>query len=373
MNQLCIHPRIYNTGEDLGLLKLLERTWVREHRPGNGTFFLISGFGNFNGGVRFYDVFEKHVAAGGRVRALFSASSSSRLTSRQVIEALLGRGVEVTLVNRKRLMHAKMYGREAPGDRSAIVTSGNFTGPGMSQNVEASVLLGGPTLEEMGFSWETLFTQLCSQSWLYYTPRLDALEEPAWKLLYDEREIEPTLVEEEETTLLVTLSHSDTARIQAKPGTAAGKGTQYFWLSRDSFDFFPPLTIRNERGQKTTYSCLVTLRYVDLDVVDESRVTFEAENNLDFRLGTGRLRYTGIASEGDIAAITRVKETEYELRIFQKGAKEFQALDPYATTFIGHQGKRFGYMTNAELANVLGIPIGGARPQLRRQPVTGGL
>ena len=55
--------------------------------------------------------------------------------------------------------------------------------------------------------------------------------------------------------MLLTLSHADTARIQASPGSAAGKGTQYFWLSKDCYDFFPPLTILNHRGTKSTYSC----------------------------------------------------------------------------------------------------------------------
>ena len=45
-----------------------------------------------------------------------------------------------------------------------------------------------------------------------------------------------------------------------------------------------------------------------------TRVTFEAEDNLDFRLGTGPLRYTRVAREGDLAAVTRVGEDEYEVR-----------------------------------------------------------
>jgi hypothetical protein len=34
----------------------------------------------------------------------------------------------------------------------------------------------------------------------------------------------------------------------ANSGTDAAKGIQYFWLSKDCYDFFPPLTMINERG-----------------------------------------------------------------------------------------------------------------------------
>ncbi|MBJ6911829.1 hypothetical protein JG661_21425, partial [Vibrio cholerae] len=70
--------------------------------------------------------------------------------------------------------------------------------------------------------------------------------------------------------------------------------------------FFPPLTIRNTRGWKGTLSALITLDYIDLGIRREERVTFEAENNLDFRLGTGALRYSGIAAPGDLACLSRI-------------------------------------------------------------------
>ena len=116
----------------------------------------------------------------------------------------------------------------------------------------------------------------------------------------------------------MTLSHIDVARIQAEPKTNASKGTQYFWLSKDSFDFFPPLDLKNERGTKNAYQTLVSMKYVDLDVIDTVRVTFEADNNLDFRLGTSRLKNTRIADEGDMVAITRTGFDTYEMRIFKR-------------------------------------------------------
>ena len=74
---------------------------------------------------------------------------------------------------------------------------------------------------------------------------LNDVTAPAWNLLYDEQAAGIKLDDTEEVTLILRLSHADTARIMADPGTNAGKGSQYFWLSKDSFDFLPPLTILN--------------------------------------------------------------------------------------------------------------------------------
>jgi len=139
----------------------------------------------------------------------------------------------------------------------------------------------------------------------------------------------------------------------------SGKGTQYFWLSKDCYDFFPPLTVRNTGGVKATYSCIVTMRYVDEGVVDSAcRVTFEAENNLDFRLGTGLLRYLQRVRPGDLAAVSRVRETIYELRLYRRESLEFKALVPYAVHFIGHRRKRYGYVANAEFERLTGKKTG---------------
>ena len=154
--------------------------------------------------------------------------------------------------------------------------------------------------------------------------------------------------------MVLRLSHADTARIMADPGTNAAKGSQYFWLSKDSFGFLPPLTILNRRGYKTTYSCDVQMEFLDLGKTSQVRVTFEAENNLDFRLGTGPLRYTKLATAGDLAAITRVAEDRYQLRLYAEGTPLYNALLPHAVTMIGHQGKRYGYLANAEFDRILG-------------------
>ncbi|WP_202923647.1 phospholipase D-like domain-containing protein [Pontibacter fetidus] len=333
---------------------MLEQVWVRDREPGDGTNYIISGFSNYNGGVRFYEIFKQHIDNGGQCIAILGGSTSQRLSSIQVVEQLLEVGCKVYLINRKRILHAKCYGFSTNNEQGVVISSGNFTGPGMSQNIEASMLVKGSHVQELNFSWNDLINNMLSQNWSIYEPTLADRTHPAWQLLYDEIGTSVRLEDAQEVTMLLTLSHADTARIQAAPGTTAGKGTQYFWLSKDSYDFFPALTIRNERGHKATYSALINMNYVDLGIVDnECRVTFEAENNLDFRLGTGKLRYSRIARSGDLAAITRISEFDYELRVLPIGSNAYTELLPYAVNFIGHQGKRYGYISNEDFSNIL--------------------
>ena len=355
MNELTIHPNVHSTGPSKGLLQLLERLWIKDRRAGDGLFFIVSGFGNYNGGVRFYDVFRRHIAAGGRVIAVFGGSTSMRLTSKQVVRELLAAGVEVHLINRKRILHAKSYGAVREEGDMLVVTSGNFTGPGMSQNIEMAVLLDPETTATLKFSGLGMLDALLAQAWDYHQPPLDELEAPAWRLLFDEVGPEIPLDDTQFATMILRLSHADTARIMADPGTNAGLGSQYFWLSKDSFDFVPALTEVNRRGEKATYSTVINVDFADLGRTEPVRVTFEAQNNLDFRLGTGPLRYTKLAREGDIAAITRLSEDRYELRLYSQESAVYARLLPYAVTFAGHQGKRYGFMPNDVFAREAGI------------------
>lgn len=358
MKAFAIHPNVYATSPLNGLIRMLEQVWVRDHEPGNGTFYIISGFGNYNGGVRFFEVFREHISKGGKIVSFFAGSTAQNLTSKQLIREMLGIGAEVHIVNRKRLLHAKCYGSSTVKGEQLIVTSGNFTGPGMSQNVEAAVLLDNPATEEIGFSWDDLVGKLKGQNWDRRQPKLDDERAPVWQLLYDEFSRDIILDKSEETTLVMTLGHADTARIQASPGTSQAAGTQYFWLSKDSYSFFPPLVIRNKRGVKATFSCKIAVHYIDIKkTVTDNTVTFEAENNLDFRLGTSPLRHTKIASENDIVAISRTSETEYELRVFKQGSQNYIAISPYALNFIGHQGKRYGYIDNEDFTVLTGISL----------------
>ena len=358
MSEFILQPDVYRTGVSHNLLGVLENLWIRNAQAGNGDFYLLSGFGNYNGGVRFYSTFRRHIDSGGRVTAFFGGSTSQRLTSRQVVERLLNCGCDVHLVNRKRIFHTKCYGTLADGGNSLVVTSGNFTGPGMSQNVESAVYLQPEFTTPLQFRWNDVIQSILDQNWDIYRLDLDDPDDPAWQLLFDEREAGISVEDTQLTTMLLTLGYADTARINAVQGSDAGKGSQYFWLSKDCYDFFPPLTIVNERGYKTTNSCLINLHYVDLGFVQRNtRVTFEAGNNVDFRLGTGKYRYTGAAQPGDLAAISRISEHDFEIRIIGQGTAEYDKLIPYATTFIGIRDKRIGYIANERFEIEAGLNL----------------
>lgn len=358
MNQFCLHPFVYSTGSLQGLRTMLEQVWVKDVQLGRGTMYLVSGFGNYNGGIRFYKTFRDHIAKGGAVKAYLGGAAGQRLTSKQVVKELLECGVDVHLINRKRILHAKCYGVSNAIGNSLVVSSGNFTGPGMSQNIEASLLLNPDSTAAMGFSWDGLLKGISAQKFEIHKPTLKSMGSTAWRLVYDEiREPAQEVEGDLDLTLLLTLGHHDTVRINAQSGSKAGAGSQYFWLSKDCFDFFPPLTIPNARGHKTTYSCLVTMNYVDLGICDAAcRVTFEAENNLDFRLGTGKLRYTRRARAGDVAAISRVAESVYDLRIFRQGTPIHRQLNLHAINFIGNQQKKYGFISNVEFAQIAKLP-----------------
>lgn len=354
--EFLLQPNVYSTSSAKSLLDLLDNMWLKTHTEGAGTLYIVSGFSNYNGGVRFYPYFTRHTVAGGKIVVFVGGSTAQRLSSRQVVEALLQCGAEVYVVNRKRLLHAKCYGYKDNQEEELIVTSGNFTGPGMSQNAEAALRIESDAINAMGFDWEVFINSIRSQKWDIYNAELSDIQtkkSPVWKLLYDEFSSSIKLDETQKVTMVITLSHSDTARIQAVQGSKAGLGTQYFWLSKGTFDFFPPLTEKNKRGIKNTYSCDINLNYIDLGITKKSKVTFEADNNLDFRLGTGALRYTKIADENDIALITRLAEYEYELRIIKASASIYGVLLSYATSFIGGNGKRFGYISNSDLFDII--------------------
>ncbi len=359
MNEFLLQPDLYRTGRSTELFHVLDGLWQRLPDGADDTLYILSGFGTFNGGVSFFERFRAHVDQGGRVRAVFGGSRTNNMTSRQLIDALLDCGVEIHLVNRRYMMHSKLYGkRSAGGDQRLVVTSGNFTGPGIARNIESVLVLDNETVDSMSFDWDALFDGLLSSALEVFPVNGAVADDPRWALLYDEGSRDsrkPTPEDQEDVyeSLLITLSHSDTARIMAAPATTAGAGTQYFWLSKDSHAFFPPLTIRNERGRKATYSCMVTVQFVDLQETADLRVTYEAENNLDFRLGTANLRYTQLAREGDMAVISRRGEFRYDLKIIPQGTQEFFALSPYAATYVGARGKRYGYAPNASVDRIL--------------------
>lgn len=356
--EFLLQPGVYSTGNSKNLLNMLDQMWIKDHTSGDGSLYIISGFANYNGGVRFYPSFLDHTRKGGRVFAIIGGSTTQRLSSIQVAEALLNCGVHLYVVNRKRLVHAKCYGVADSHGEELVVTSGNFTGPGMSQNAEAAIHIEHKATAQMGFSWNDLINGMFSQQWDVYPLKqadIQSKTEPGWTLLYDEVNDVVKLDDSQLVSMVVLLSHSDTARIQAPAGSNAEKGTQYFWLSKASFDFFPALTEKNKRGIKNTYSCSINLNYINLGITQPARVTFEADNNLDFRLGTGAYRGTKAADKGDLAIITRKGEYDYEIRIIRRNDPSYVRLLSYATQYIGHQGKRFGYIDNTVLSMILTV------------------
>lgn len=52
--EFLLQPGVYRTGDASTLLKLLDNMWIKDHSVGAGTLYIISGFANYNGGVRFY-------------------------------------------------------------------------------------------------------------------------------------------------------------------------------------------------------------------------------------------------------------------------------------------------------------------------------
>ena len=259
MSEFFLQPAVYGTGSKHNLLGILEEIWIRGMQPGEGNLYVISGFGNYNGGVRFYSTFRRHIDLGGRVIAFFGGSTSQRLTSRQLIERLLECGCEVNLINRRRLFHTKCYGSSIHGRSNLVVTSGNFTGPGMSQNVESTIYLQPDITSQINFNWDALTQSILNQNWEIYQPSLTDMAAPAWQLVFDESQTAIAMEDTQLMTMVLVLGHADTARINAGVGTTEGKGSQYFWLSKDCSEFFPPLTILNERGYKSTNSCLINL------------------------------------------------------------------------------------------------------------------
>jgi len=347
-DEFLLQPNIYNTKGRKTLLSLLEDHWIEQVTPGKGTIYIISGFGNYNGGVRFYDIFAKHVERGGKICAMFGGSTGQKLTSKQLVSKLLECGASVSILNRKKIMHAKCFGYKSDETQSLIISSGNFTGPGMTQNVEAALGLSAESVRKLGFDWEQFYKKYHSFEWELYYPRIPIDDsQPEWKLLYDEEVRAAGIIEEiEENTLLMTLGHADTARINAAPGTSASKGTQYFWLSKDAFEFFPALTIPNARGEKPTYSTIIKVNYLDLNMAEDTRVTYELGNNVDFRLGTSPLRGTQLADEGDIMALSRRANAMYDLKIIRNDSQQYRDLNKYLINFIGNRGKKYGYIPN---------------------------
>lgn len=56
MSEFLLQPAVYSTGSSQNLLQLLEKVWINDYKDALN-FNIFSGFGNYNGGVRFYSIF----------------------------------------------------------------------------------------------------------------------------------------------------------------------------------------------------------------------------------------------------------------------------------------------------------------------------
>ena len=86
----------------------------------------------------------------------------------------------------------------------------------------------------------------------------------------------------------------------------------------------------------------------------DAGVPSQARNPL-FGLGTGALRSTRLARAGDVAAISRIGESSYELRLYRRNTPVGEQLAAHAVNFIGHRGKRYGFVSNDEFRDTAGV------------------
>ena len=207
--EFLLQPEICKTSSGPTLMSLLEKIWIKDLKSkrlmGKGTFYILSGFSNFNGGVRFYNCIEKHIADGGRCEVILGGSTSQNMSSQQVVKKLLEIGCKVGVVNRKAIFHAKCYGYQTDGYKTLIVSSGNFTSRGLTQNIEASLLLENEDFN-MDFDWNHVMNQIRKQKIDYYEASLNE-QNLVWKLLYDE--FRGKTIEDKQSlfqTLIMTLS-----------------------------------------------------------------------------------------------------------------------------------------------------------------------
>lgn len=355
MLEFSFHPDVYSTSSNNSLLKMLESMWLKEHELGDGNFYIISGYSNYNGGLRFYTSFANHVAKGGTITAIISGSLTQRLSSVQVIEELLKCGVNVYIVNRKHLLHAKCYGVSNKSKEELIITSGNFTGPGMSLNGEAALRVDNNNLKSMSFLWSDLINNILKQNWDIYNLNIDDLtakSNPGWKFLYDESKPVSLQDESEQVSMVIVLNQSDTLKIQAFPGSNQGLGSQYFRLGNNAFDFFPALSEVNTEHENSYY-CNITINFMDIGIRKVCKVSCIQDTFLEFFLGTDILRFSKIADEQDLALITRTDLYNYELRIIKRNSLFYKSFLNHADNFNESSDKQYGYLSNYEVKRIL--------------------
>lgn len=349
-----LQPDVYRTTQDYSNLgEILSGIWGKA--PEESVLYAAAGFVDLGGVLPFVNAFKKHIEDGGGVRCFFAGSPSSALASRQAVHELLSIEASVRLLSRRKMFHSKLYGVSANSADRLVVSSANLTGNGLAMNVESTLIVGSELLSRCGFSW-TEWERKVEEGFEWHEPSLASsrdASDPAWKLTYDEKrgapQAEPPSPSTDEA-LVTTLSAIDVARV--KDPTYAG--TPYFWLSRYVMDYFPPLVVRTRPGAKKTFTADVEVDFLNIGQTKKVTVTFEAYNNKDFRLLVSPLKGTKVAKEGDIAILYRVGADQYKLKVLDARSRDAGRLRPYMITFVGHKGKRYGF-----------VPIGMVKRLLR--------
>ena len=362
---------VYSTGPHGDLRDALRSVWGKELKTKNH-WFVVSGFCYLNGVLQIRDLISQHVREyDGTCTVILGGSPNMKMSSKEAVMDLLDAGARVFVINRKQIMHSKLYGSQNDtGAQSLIVTSGNLTYPGLVGNIESALVLDADLVSGIEFDWFNLVDSMLKQKWQIHEMTEDR-HNPGWNCLFDEVKSGTGEVDlYENKSMVITLSHNDIIRIK-EPETV---GTQYFFLSKDDMDFFPPLTEKNTRGWKATYKTYINISYPQLEQFIENEahyeasVTFEAGNNLDFRLGTGVLKWKkmpwygkiGIGA-GDLAIISNNQDETYSIVIIPKEAKEFhKAASMYATKILSKiSDKTVGFIPEEifkTLVDKFGIP-----------------
>lgn len=66
---------------------------------------------------------------------------------------------------------------------------------------------------------------------------------------------------------------------------------------------------------------------------------------------------TRLADEGDLAVISRVGELDYQLRLIRCNNQLYLLLAPHAINFLGHQWKKYGFLSNIDFERISNIEL----------------
>jgi hypothetical protein len=341
--------------------------------PANRTL-MVAGYANHNGVIRFKDLLRALNRSPGTVQCFFAGSRTSRMCSRQAVEALLATGCHVHLLDKARIfLHAKMFLSDG-SEPAAIVTSGNLTPSGVFRNLEFVLLLTSQDTQALGIDAAGMEKALRRLSFASLTPS-SPTSDLAWGLTYDETTPppggwsvpdvapdEPTIKIPDPTTLIasevvlgVTLSPHEAGRIRVNPTS----GTPYVYLSKEYLGYLPALQTpfpenpRSPDPQNTGHKSTVSVEFLDASRTVDQSISLYDTGNQDLRLLVGPLQGTGLASAGDIVLLKRVGYSAYRLRVVRRENPLYNQILPFLQHSVGGAGKLLGFIPATSVANVI--------------------